>query len=111
MNTTTQTRLSGITVLGWKLVKKSTLLGFVTVRLPSGLIVSDITVHSSAGKTWVNLPGKPMLDRDGQAMRDPATGKPKFTKILEWANKATADKFSTAVIAALEAEHPGAMQS
>lgn len=109
MNTTIQTRPSGITVLGWKAVKKNTLLGFMTVRLPSGLIITDITVHVLNGKTWVSLPGKPMLDRDGQAMRDPVTGKPKFTKILEWADKATADRFSAAVITALEAEHPEAL--
>ncbi|WP_052215206.1 hypothetical protein [Belnapia sp. F-4-1] len=110
MSTTTQTR-PGLVLISCKLRVQNSLRCFAGVRLPNGLAIHDIAVHTSNGKSWVNLPSKPMVDRDGQVMRDPTTGKPKYTPILEWPDRATADRFSVAVIDAIEAQHPGAVRS
>ena len=40
-----------------------------------------------------------------------APGKPEFARVLKWRDKATADKFSTAVIKLFLARHPGALDA
>jgi hypothetical protein len=41
--------------------------------------------------------------------RNLGTGKPEYARVLKWRDKATADKFSAAVIKLLLARHPGAL--
>lgn len=98
-----------IEIVEWKPVSKGSLRGFATVRLRNGLSIADVTVHTSHGKAWASFPSKPMLDRDGVQKKDQTTGKPKWVPILSWPDRDTSDRFSAAVIAALEAAHPGAV--
>ncbi|MBL6079701.1 hypothetical protein JMJ56_16910 [Belnapia sp. T18] len=107
----TKTRPAGLALIGWKPRVQNSLRGFADVKLSSGLIVHEIVVHAANGKAWANLPSKPMIGRDGQVMRDPTTGKPKYNPILEWTDRPTADRFSAAVIDLIEASHPGAVRS
>jgi hypothetical protein len=107
---TTPTR-PGLALAGWKPRLQNSLRGFADVKFPNGLTVHEVVVHTSNGRSWVNLPAKPMLGRDGQAMRDPTTAKLKYSPILEWADRATADRFSAAVVDLIEAEYPGAVRS
>lgn len=100
----------GITLVEWKLLARNTLRGFATVALPSGLTIRDVAVHTSNGKSWASLPSKPILGFDGVAQRDQNTGKIRYTPLLEWPDRATSDRFSTAVIDAVEAKHPGAVR-
>ncbi len=108
--TETKTRPAGLAVLGWKPMRKNTLRGFAVVRLSSGLTIHNVAVHTSSGCSWASLPSKPMLDADGAAKRDKATGRIKYLPILEWPDRATADRFSATVIDAIEAQHPGAIR-
>lgn len=94
------------TLIEWRPMKRNTLLGFAHVQL-GALKIKDVTVNTSNGRTWANMPSKPMIDRDGQAMKNDQ-GKIKYVPLLEWANKETGDRFSEAVVAAIEAQHPGA---
>jgi hypothetical protein len=110
MSTTTQTRPS-LALIGWKPRVQNSLRGFADVKLSSGLIVHEVVVHTSSGRSWASLPSKPMIGRDGQVMRDPTTGKIKYSPILEWSDRPTADRFSAAVIDLIELEHPGAVRS
>ena len=50
--------------------------------------------------------GRLALETDGSVYRG-TDGKPKYTPILEWTNRDTSDRFSSAVIAAIEQDHPG----
>ena len=102
--------MPGITLVDWKLLACNTLRGFATVALPSGLTIRDVAVHTSNGKSWASLPSKPILGSDGVAQRDQNTGKIRYTPLLEWPDRATSDRFSTAVIDAVEAKHPGAVR-
>jgi hypothetical protein len=106
----TSNRPAGLAIVGWKPMPRNSLRGFADIKLPSGLIIREAVVHNTNGRAWVNLPGKPMVDRDGQAVRDPATGKLKYAALLEWSDRAVADRFSAAVIDAIEAQHPGAVR-
>lgn len=106
-----QTRSTGLAVLGWRTVQKNTLRGFADIRLPNGLTIREVAVHEAPnGKPLASLPSKPMIGADGVAKRDDGTGKVKYVPILEWPDRATADRFSAAVIEAIEARYPGALQ-
>jgi hypothetical protein len=93
-----------ILLLEWRPLVKGALRGFATLRLGRSLKINDVPVLASNGKLWAALPGKPLVDRDGRAMLD-ARGKQRFTPILEWSDKAAADRFSQAVVDAVRAEH------
>ena len=92
----------------WHPHVKGALRGFVTVTLPIGLKLIDCPVLASNGKAWVNLPAKPVLDRDGK-QKIGADGKPAYAAILEWRSRELSDGFSEAVIAAIRQMHPGAL--
>ncbi len=93
-----------VALLGWKPLAKGSLRGFAKVRLGRSLVINDIPVLQSNGKAWASMPGKPLVDRDGQPMRD-NKGKQRFSPILEWADRDASDRFSLAVVEAITREH------
>lgn len=95
-----------LTLLEWKSVPRNSMRGFATVRLGKSLKIRDVIVHCNSGRRWANMPAKPMTDRDGNPMRDDK-GKIKYVPLLEWLDKESADRFSEAVVAAVEEAHPG----
>ena len=95
-----------VALLEWKAVQKNTLRGFAKIRVGAALVIRDVTVHTSNGKRWASLPSKPITNADGTPkMGD--NGKPIYVPIVEWANRDSSDRFSEAVVAAVEREHPG----
>ena len=81
--------------------ERNTLRGFVTLELPSGLILRECTYHRAAtGAEWVGLPGRPQLDRDGRQRKD-ATGKSLYTPIVEFKGKERRERFQAAALAAV----------
>lgn len=93
--------------LAWRAMKKNTLLGFAKIQL-GALTINDVSVNTSNGRTWANLPSKPMVDRDGNVVRTPE-GKIKYVPLLEWATREASDRFSESVITAVEEKEPGAL--
>lgn len=91
----------------FKPMVKASLRGFATVRLPNGLLIADCAIFTSHGRTWAALPGKPVLDRDGRHAE--ADGKKRYAPILQWADRATANRWSDAVVALVRQQHPGAL--
>src|SRR6516164_5877919 len=83
-------------LLGFKPVRRNSLRGFAEVRLPNQLIISDIVIGEGGGRQWALLPSKPMVDRDGNLMRDDA-GKIRYTPVVEWASPELRDEFSRRV--------------
>ncbi len=79
--------------------------GFATVELPLGLRIADVAVHISHGKRWASLPSKPMLNSDGQQLRD-ERGKGKWSSILEWKSEKLRLAFSDRVVEIVSAAHP-----
>ena len=96
-----------VALLDWKPLVRNSLRGFAAIRLGKSLKLAEIAVHCQYGKRWAQMPGKPQLDKDGQARRDDA-GKVEYTPVVAWLDREAADRFSEAVIAAVEAVHPGA---
>jgi len=99
-----------LALIEWKPMPRNSLRGFASVRLGASLIIKDVTVHASNGKRWAGLPGKPLIQADGAAKRGP-NGKPTYVPVMEWTSKDAADRFSEAVIAAVEREYPHATES
>jgi hypothetical protein len=92
------------TILNFKPLTKNTLRGFATVRFPSGLVMHEIGIHTSHGRAWAAPPARPMV-KDGRQLADDA-GKARWQCLIEFADKATRDAWSTQVIAALNLQHP-----
>ncbi len=97
------------TILEFTPIIKNTLRGFARVRLPSGMVLIDCALHvGSNGRAWASPASKPMLDRNSNVMRD-GDGKIRYVPIIDFADRATRDRFSDAVIAALRESYPDAL--
>lgn len=95
----------------WKPLGRNTLLGFCRVRLPSGMILHNVAVHTKNGKFWSTPSSKPRLGRDGLQMRDPTTGKLLWSPIVSFEPNSVRDRFSAQVIEALRRAFPDALPS
>jgi hypothetical protein len=78
------------------------LVGFVTLTLkPSGLVLRDCALHKKGDREWIGLPGRPLIDRDGQPRKGPATGKLLYTPVVEIPDKQARDRFLSAALASV----------
>ena len=100
--------MTTVQIRDWRPLRKGSLVGFVKVEMPSGMILNDVTILSGDRGAWASPPSKPMIDRDGLAMKD-ANGKLKYSPIVEFASKEVRERFSNAVVEALRAIHPEAL--
>src|ERR1700730_15382325 len=89
----------------WRPMPRNSLQGFVSLQLePSGIVLHDCTFHQLPnGREWIGLPGKPQVDRDGQARKDSNTGKALYQPVVEIPEKAARERFQTAALAAVRA--------
>jgi hypothetical protein len=97
-----------VTLLAWWPMNRGLLRGFATILLGKSLKITDVSVLSSNGKLWASLPGKP-LSAEGRALLDDR-GKQRYVQILEWTDKTAANRFSAAVVAAIRAVQPEALE-
>ena len=80
---------------------KGALRGFCDLALDSGMVIHDCTVMESGGRRWVNLPGKPQLDRNRNLVHDEG-GKLAYVPVISIADRARKDAFNTQALAAVE---------
>jgi hypothetical protein len=83
----------GFTVKEWKPYSKNTLLGFLSLELPSGLVLHDLTLHRRGDDRWLSMPAK-SFDKDG------AKG---WAPLIEFSTKESRDKFQAAALSAMDA--------
>jgi hypothetical protein len=86
-------------------IQKNSLLGFATVRMPSGLVFNDVGGHRRGGAFWALSASRPMLGKGGVQLRD-KDGKSRWSPIASFANKQVRDRWSYSVIDALRAQRP-----
>lgn len=101
--------MQSVKILSWREMRRNSLLGFAKVEFPSGLIVSDVTILTSDRGAWASPPSKPMINKEGVALKDD-NGKIKYSPIIEFASKEIRNRWSDAVIAAMRVAHPEALE-
>jgi DNA-binding cell septation regulator SpoVG len=95
-------------ILDWRAMRRNSLLGFVKVELPSGMVIADVTILSGDKGAWASPPSKPLIGRDGAVLKD-AAGKARYQPIIDFTSKEVRNRFSEGVVAALRAAHPEAL--
>ncbi|HQT86529.1 hypothetical protein [Acidiphilium rubrum] len=100
--------MAELTITEWKPLRRNSMRGFMTATLPSGMVLHDVVVHVTDGKPWAAPPSKPMIGRDGVAMKD-GNGKARYNPIISFIDKPTRERWSAAIIAALLTVHPDAL--
>ena len=82
--------------------RKGPLVAYMSLDLPSGMTIHDVGYFQKDGKRWIGLPSK---DREVE-------GKRKFFPIVEFRDHAMNERFTTLVLAAVDAyikgRHTGA---
>jgi DNA-binding cell septation regulator SpoVG len=85
-----------------------TILGYVDVELPSGMIVNGCKLMVGPnGRHWVALPSQKQTNRDGTPRLDTA-GKQTWADIIEFVGRDAREKFQNLVLEALRRAHPEA---
>jgi hypothetical protein len=90
-------------------IRKNTLRGFCKVVLPSGMVLHDVSIHTDAGRAWASPTSKAMISKDGAVMRD-AEGKIRYAPVVSFTSKLVRDRLSNAIIDAVAATHPDALE-
>jgi hypothetical protein len=96
------------TVTNFQPINSGALRGFCDVALPSGMVLLRCGIFSKDGRCWALPPSKQVIGRDGAVQRNP-DGKAKYEPTVSFTDRATADRWSTAVIEAFLVAHPGAL--
>jgi hypothetical protein len=91
-------------------VAKNTLKGFASGRLDFGdgiaFEITEVAAHQRDGREWANWPSRPLVDRDGQVMRD-ENGRIRYSApLIRPADRAAAARIEAAIIAAVRRAHP-----
>jgi hypothetical protein len=76
-----------------KPMRKVTLIGFVDLEMPSGLIVRGLMLFEKSSKRWCSFPSKEYTKHDGTKGYSP---------LLEVASRDISDKFMSAVVPLVE---------
>jgi hypothetical protein len=93
-------RAAAIVATDWRAAEnRGSVCGFVTLRLPSGLVLRDCTFHQQDERQWIGLPGKPQIDAEGRHRIDPTTGKRLYLPIVEIPDRGQRERFQRAALA------------
>jgi hypothetical protein len=95
-------------------LRRNSLLGFLAGRLDldNGLAfeLADLAVHARDGHYWIGWPAKPLIDRDGQVLRDESSGKARYSPpLIRPADRNIAAKVEGAILDALRRAQPEAL--
>jgi hypothetical protein len=95
------------TLISFSPQTSGTLRGFARVRFPAfdGVEVEGISIHISGDRCWASPPGRPWIE-GGELVRDPGTGKPKYSQVLYFANHGARSRWSDSVVALIRQHHP-----
>jgi hypothetical protein len=97
-----------MTVKDFKPINAGAMRGFADVHLPSGMILHRCSIFAKGEKAWAAPPSKQAIGRDGTVQRT-ADGKARYEATVSFADRATQEKWSAAVIEALSLAYPDAL--
>jgi hypothetical protein len=101
----TTARSRTVEITGFVARRRNTLQGFAEAKLPSGMILNDVGIYIDNGRAWATPASKPMLDRNGVALRDDR-GKIRYSPVITFSSKEVRDRFSDAIIEAVRVAYP-----
>jgi hypothetical protein len=84
---------SGFVVREFKPYSKNSLVGFLVLELPSGLVNRDVMLHEKADARWVSMPAK-QYERDGERTWAP---------LVEFSSKEAREEFQASALATFDA--------
>lgn len=94
-----------IVILDWSPRTSGTLRGHLSLQLPSGLVLHEVSVHHRDANWWLAMPARPML-QDGAAVRD-AKNKIRYAPpVVGFASLEIRSRFTAQVMEALRKEQP-----
>jgi hypothetical protein len=82
-----------ITVSNWKPLEKNGLRGFLTLTLPSGLILNNCQLLETNGKRWIGLPSQRFQLKEGSIG---------YVPIVEYATRRAWKQFQAEALYAVE---------
>jgi DNA-binding cell septation regulator SpoVG len=80
-------------VSDWKAYEKGTLRGFLSLTLPSGLVIHNCTLHHKGDSRWIGLPARQFTKDDGTKS---------FSPIIEFVSNEARNRFRDAAVEAVE---------
>jgi DNA-binding cell septation regulator SpoVG len=86
------TATQGFVVREWRPYSKNTLIGFVSLELPSGLVLNGITLHQKGEARWVSMPAKE-YQKDGERSWMP---------LVEFADRESRESFQQLALEAID---------
>ena len=90
----------GFEVLDWKAHEKNTLQAFLSLSLPSGMILHGCSYHRRNDSRWVGVPGQKFTKADGSVG---------YTPVVEFTTDAAHQRFQEQAIAAVDRYLKGAV--
>ena len=88
-----------VLVSNWKVREKGVLRGFLSLTLPSGLVLNNYALCEKEGKRWIGLPSRQYKKADGS---------PAYMPLVEFATKEVRERFQLAALRAVERFTSGA---
>src|SRR5215510_4118839 len=82
-----------ITISNWKPLQNGSLRGFLTVTLPSGLIIHNCQLLEASRKRWIGLPARRFRLADGSV---------KYEPLIEFTTKKALQGFRERALKALD---------
>lgn len=82
-----------ITVSNWKPLEKGGLRGFLTITLPSGLILNNCQLLETKGRRWIGLPAQRFQSKDESIS---------YVPIVEFSTKRAANQFQADALRIVE---------
>jgi hypothetical protein len=89
---TTEPDTNAFKVRSWRPFQKNTLLGFMSMELPSGLVINDITLHEKSGSRWTAMP----------ARQYELNGEKTWAPVIEFAGKESRAAFQELALSAID---------
>jgi hypothetical protein len=83
------------------------LRGYCTVQFGSGVVIRSIAIYAKGEHRWASPPKSPWVR--GISVVTDTDGKPKRLTLIDFANHGVQRAWSRCVLAALDAQHPGAL--
>jgi len=87
-----------ILVSNWKDYPKNTLRGFLSLTLPSGLVIHNCCLHEKGGARWIGLPSQRYNKPDGSVA---------YTPVVEFASMDARQRFQRAALEAADRHFRG----